>query len=56
MSTTGNRGLIRTIALAATAAAIAGAAAVAVTAGAASAHSTPATHHALADGGIINSD
>ena len=50
MDRTRRRSLIRTIVLAAAAAAIA------VAAGTASAHSTPAAHHALADGGVISAD
>jgi hypothetical protein len=49
MSTIRRRGLIRAVALAIAAAA------VAVAAGVASAHSSPATHHALADNGVVNS-
>jgi hypothetical protein len=50
MSRTQKRNLIRTIALAAAAAAIA------VAAGVASADSSPAAHHALADGGVISTN
>ena len=53
MSRPGKLSLIRTVALAAAAAAVA----VGVSAGvAASAHSTPATQHALAEGGVISAD
>ena len=51
MSRTRKHGLIRTVALASAAAAVA----VAISAGAASAHSSPATHHTVADDGVINS-
>ena len=50
MKAAGKRGLIPALILAAAAAAIA------VAAGTASAHSTPAAHHALADGGVISTD
>ena len=50
MSRTRKRSLIRTLVLAAAAAAIA------VAAGAASAHPSTATHHPLADNGVINSN
>ena len=50
MKAAGKRGLIPALVLAAAAAAIA------VAAGAASAHPSTATHHALADNGVINSN
>ena len=50
MSKTRKRSLIRTVVLA-----VAGAA-IAVAAGVASAHSSPAAHHALADGGVISAN
>ena len=50
MSRTRKRSLIRTLVLAAAAAAIA------VAAGATSAHSSTATQHALAEGGVISTN